>query len=348
MKRIGKALLLLTISLLLFSCNNQSENADEQITAKEVTVYSQRHYESDDSLYALFTKQTGIKVNLIKAKADELINKLQLEGGNSPADVFITVDAERLIRAKQKNLLQPISSDVLSDITSELKDSSGYWTALTYRARVLACINTLEKNKLPATYQELASLKWKGRILVRSSESGYNQALLSSIIFNTNETIAKQWAASIVQNLAREPKGNDRDQMKAVAAGVGDVAIVNSYYYALLLQSKDKTERDAASKLKIIFPNQNESGTHVNISGVALTASSPNKENAIQLIKFLLGKDAQEYLTIRNCEYPANRNVQANEVLKQLSVFKADFNAVAHLEENHEKAMMIFNEVGWK
>lgn len=340
--------------LLIITCKN-SDTSDKTSTVdtlkveQTVNVYSQRHYETDDTLFAMFTRQTGIKVNLIKAKADELINKLEMEGKNSPADLLITVDAERLIRAKEKGLLQPVSSDVLKNVLSPmLFDSSLYWFGITYRARVMVYETGKMKASDFSTYSALADKKWKGKILVRSSESGYNQSLLSSIVLHKGYDEAKKWAAAVVANMAREPKGNDRDQVKALVAGEGSVAIINSYYLALLHNSANKAEREVASKASVFFPNQNEAGTHVNISGMGLAAHSPNKAAAIKLMEFLVSKDAQQFLTNKNYEYPAATNVEPNVLLKSWGSFNADFKALSLLEKHHSEAMKIFNEVGWK
>lgn len=351
MKHLNIHLLAFSV-LLLSSCGNKNtegEGNSSSVEQQEVNVYSQRHYDTDDSLFALFTRKTGIKVNLVNAKADELINRMELEGKNSPADVFITVDAERLFRAKDKGLLQPIESAVLKqNIRPEFCDSASYWYAMTYRARILV----YDKEKVKASdlsdYAALANPKWKGKILVRSSESGYNQALLSSIIANSNKDEAKKWAAAVVSNMARDPKGNDRDQVKALGAGVGEIAIINSYYLALMSASSNEAERQVANKVGIFFPNQSEQGTHINISGMALTAHAPHKDNAVKLLEFLSSPEAQEYITNNNGEYPVSFGTKSSALLQSWGEFKADIDALPLLEKHHNEAMLIFNEVGWK
>ena len=220
---------------------------------EEINLYSQRHYNVDKKQYENFEKKTGIKINVVKAGADELIERLKNEGDNSPADLFITVDAGKLQKGSELGLFQKINLEsVNSNIDPELKDPSGFWVPITYRSRIIVYSNErINKDEL-STYEDLSSEKWKGKILVRSSSNAYNQALMSSIIAHKGSEFALDWSKKIVKNFARDPKGNDRDQVKAIASGQGDVAIVNSYYIGLLLSS-DKEEELKAGKAVSVF-----------------------------------------------------------------------------------------------
>ena len=319
------------------------------VTAKEVNVYSHRHYDADKKLYKIFTEKTGIKVNVLKAKADQLINKLEIEGKKTPADILITVDAGRLYRAKSKGLLQPISSKIIeSNIPKHLRDSENEWIGLTKRARILAFQpDKVSENELKS-YEDLANPKWKDKILIRSSSNIYNQSLLASIIANDGKEKAKNWVKGVLKNMARSPKGNDRDQMKGVVAGIGDIAIVNTYYLGKMINSKNVEEKKVAQKLKIFFPNQNGRGTHINISGAGVVKYSKNRENAIKLLEFLTSNEAQRIYAEANYEYPANPNVEWSELLKSWGKFKEDNIDLELLGKLNNDAVKLFDEYGWK
>ncbi|MEM0969622.1 MAG: extracellular solute-binding protein [Verrucomicrobiota bacterium] len=256
--------------------------------AGDLTLYSHRHYESDDALFQKFTEESGIKVNVVKAKADELIERLKAEGENSPADLFMTADAGNLQRAKSQGVLQTISSEVLdAAIPENLRDPDGEWYGITQRARVLVYAKDRNKPEDFSSYEDLADPKWRGQILVRSSSNIYNQSLMASIIAAHGEEKAEEWAAAVRKNMARPPQGSDRDQMRAVAAGLGDVAIVNTYYLGLLVNSDDPKDQEVGNSVAIFFPNQAEGdrGTHVNISGAGVTKYSKNVKEATQLLE---------------------------------------------------------------
>lgn len=341
-KNILKSALFAFAGLILFSCGSGEK---EEV----VNVYTHRHYEADQKLFDMFTEATGIKVNVVSASADELIQKLELEGANSPADVLITVDAGRLHRAESKGLLQAVNSEVLNtNIPAKFRDPEGFWFGLTYRARILAYSTERVNPEELSTYEALTEPQWKGRILTRSSENIYNQSLLASIIAHHGKEGAETWAAGLLANMAREPKGSDRDQVKAVAAGEGDVAIVNTYYIGIMLNDANEEERKAAEKIAIFFPNQEDRGTHINISGAGVTKYAPNKENAIKLIEFLSSAQAQEFLANINFEYPVNPNAEFSDLLKKWGSFKADELHLSVLGENNSDAVVIFDKVGWK
>ena len=236
---------LLNLSLILLlalsSCGDAPEKSNSTESSEELNVYTHRHYESDKVLFAEFEKETGIKVNVVNAKADELMMKIEQEGELSPADVLITVDAGRLVRAKNKGILQRVKSKILNtNIPAKYRDEENNWFGLTKRARVFIYNPEVMKAEDFSTYRDLADQKWKGTIAVRSSENIYNQSLMAGIIANSHVDFAKAWAENVVKNMCRAPKGNDRDQVKAIAAGQGDIAIVNSYYIGLLLSSEKR------------------------------------------------------------------------------------------------------------
>ncbi len=335
------ALLTFTVGILI-SCGNSSK---EDV----VNVYTHRHYKADDQLFAQFTKETGIKVNIVNASADELIQRLETEGKDSKADVLITVDAGRLYRAQSKDLLQPISSEVLeTNIPSRFRDKEGNWFGLTYRARIIAYSKDRVNPENLKDYEDLTDAEWKGRIVIRSSENIYNQSLLASIIAADGEEKAKEWARGVVENMARNPKGSDRDQVKAVASGEGDIAVVNTYYIGLMLNDENEEERKAGESVGIIFPNQDNRGTHINISGAGVTKYAPHKENAVKLLEFLSGMEAQQTLANINYEYPVNPDASKAKILKEWGDFKADDVELIKLGELNSEAVKIFDEVGWK
>ena len=341
-----KLYLVLFAFIVLISCKSEDKK-DEKVS--ELTVYTHRHYESDQKLFEQFEKESNIKLNIVNASADELIQKMSLEGEQSPADVLITVDAGRLYRAKYQDLLQPFSSDLIDSIVpAHLKDEDGHWVGLTKRARVIAYSKENVDSTQLSTYEDLTSDNWNDDILVRSSSNIYNQSLLASIIANKGQEFAEEWAKGIVENMARSPKGNDRDQVKGVANGIGNLAIVNTYYIGKLLNSEDESEVAAGKAVNIFFPNQETTGTHINVSGIGVTKYSPNKENAIKFIEFLLKEGAQEIFAGSNYEYPVNPNVEPSEILKEWGDFKEDKLSLNELGKYNKEAVIIFDKVGWK
>ena len=336
--------LLPILMLLILSCSN---NESEQV----VNMYSQRHYDVDQKQYDNFEEKTGIKVNVIKANADELIQRIKSEGENSPADLFITVDVGKLWQAADMGLLQKYDDINLTDgIPENLIDKNGFWVPVTYRSRVLVYSNERVKESELSTYEDLANPKWKGRLLVRSSSNSYNQALMSSLVANLGEDATQEWTKSVVANFARDPKGNDRDQVKAIAAGQGDVAIVNSYYIGLLLSSENEEEVNAGNAISVFFPNQGEGerGSHINVSGVALAKNSPNKSNALKLIEYLTSDEAQEIYVNNTFEYSVKPNIEPNDIVKEWGAFRKDPLDLNMLGINRNDAIRIFDAGGWK
>ncbi len=296
-----------------------------------------------------FSAETGIRVNLVKADSDQLVARLEAEGERSRADVLITADASRLLLAKERGLLRPMESEVVEMVVPEhWRDSDMYWTGLTKRARVIVYDPSRTDISNLAGYENLASEEWRGRVLVRSSNSHYNQTLMASIIAAHGEQGAFDWAAGVVENMASEPRGNDRDQVKFIAAGLGDVAVVNSYYMGLLHNSQNSEERNVAAQMEILFPNQTGRGTHVNMSGAGLTASATNAANGIRLIEFLLDMDVQEEIAAKNYEYPVVEGAKWPDMLLGWGSFREDTVSMEALAGYREQAIKIFNRAGWR
>jgi len=323
--------------------------ASSLYASSEVNVYSHRHYDTDKKLFKMFEEKTGIKVNVVKAKASALIKRMESEGAKSPADVLITVDAGRLFQAKQKDLLQSINSNYLTtNIPSTYRDKDNKWFALTKRARVAVYrIGSGMESKL-STYEDLADPKFKGQIMVRSSNNIYNQSLMAAMIAHNGEEFAKKWAEGVVANMAKKPKGNDRYQVKAVANGIGSVAIANTYYIGKMVNNKDESQRESVKKVKIFFPKFKNGGTHINVSGAGVAKYAPNKENAVKFIEFMASKDAQELFAKGNYEYPVLAGVKSSDLVSSWGQFKDDTISINTLGENNKAAVKIFDQAGWK
>ncbi|WP_252393481.1 Fe(3+) ABC transporter substrate-binding protein [Hydrogenibacillus sp. N12] len=314
-----------------------------------VHVYTARHYDADQALFDDFTKETGIEVKVVSGKAEELIERIAREGDATEADVFITVDGGVLNRAKERGILAPIDDEaILQNVPAELRDRENAWVGLATRARVIVYAKDRVKPDDLSTYEALTDPKWRGKVLVRSSTSLYNQSLLASFIALNGRDWAKRWAEGMVKNFARPPEGNDRDQMKAIAAGVGDVALVNTYYVGLLLTSEDPKEREVGAKIGVFFPDQTGHGTHINVSGAGLVKGAKHPENAKKLLAYLTSVPAQEKLAALNFEYPANPKARWPELLESWGRFKPQTLDFADLGRYNEEAVKIFAEVGWK
>ena len=315
----------------------------------QINIYSHRHYDSDKILFKKFTDQTGIKINVIKGSADQLIERLISEGGNSPADILFTVDAGRLHRAKVAGILQPIESKILREnIPPSMRDEDDYWFGLTVRARVLVYSKERVTPDQLSTYEDLANRKWRGKIAVRSSSNIYNQSLMASIIASNGSRKALSWAKSIRKNMARAPRGSDRDQARAVAAGLADVAIMNTYYLGILANSPDAKDREVFKKVSVFFPNQNDRGTHINVSGAGITKSSKNKKDAIKFLEFLSGSDSQKTFGSVNYEYPIKIDANQSELLNSWGPFKYDKLNLSVLGANNAEAVKLFDKAGWE
>lgn len=315
----------------------------------EVNVYSHRHYDSDKELFKKFEDKTGIKVNVVTAKAEELVSKLAIEGENTPADLLITSDIGNLYEAKSRSLLQATNSKILTEnIPSHLRDSDNSWFALTKRARIFVYNPAKVDVKDLNDYFSITDPKFKGRVITRSSSNSYNKALLASIIANHGEAKALEFSKGLVANFATEPKGGDRDQIRSVAAGDADIAIVNTYYLGVMLNGKDQKDLDVAKSVKIFFPAQKTTGTHVNISGAGVTKYAKNKENAVKLVEFLSSEEAQSIFAEGNHEYPVNVKVKPSATVASWGTFKEDTIELNKIGENNKKAVDIATQGNWK
>ncbi|MDX1376939.1 MAG: Fe(3+) ABC transporter substrate-binding protein [Burkholderiales bacterium] len=317
--------------------------------AEEVNVYSARKEYLLKPALDRFTEQTGIRVNLITADAGPLLKRLESEGRNSPADVFITTDAGRLHQAKAAGVLQPVESEVLEKaIPSAYRDKDGYWFGLSLRARPIMYVKGRVDPAQLSTYEALADSRWKGRICIRSSSNIYNQSLVASMIASDGEEKTQRWLEDFVANFARAPKGGDRDQIKAAVAGECDIAIANTYYLMYMLGGDDAEQKRIAEQVNIFWPNQDGRGTHVNVSGAGVAAHAPNKENAVKLLEFLVNDQSQEWYAEVNNEYPVKPGVPRSAVIESFGDFKQDSLNLSTLGELNATAVKLMDKAGWK
>ncbi|MDU0354790.1 Fe(3+) ABC transporter substrate-binding protein [Paraglaciecola aquimarina] len=317
--------------------------------ADQVNVYSARKEALIKPLLDKFTKQTGISVNLVTGKADNLITRLKSEGKYSPADLLITTDVGRLYRAKEQNLTQAIAaSNSIKSVPENFRDKASHWVGLSLRARPIMVSPERVDVKTLTTLEDLTNPSWKGKICIRSSSNIYNQSMVASLIAQLGETHTQEWLDGFVKNFARPPQGGDRDQIKAVAAGQCDIAIANTYYLAGMLTSDDEEQVAQAKQVKVVWPNQNDRGAHVNISGVAMAKNAPNKNAASQLIDFLLTQESQQWYANTNHEYPVLGDVSWSEILQSFGKFKAEQVALSQLGELNGKAVQLMDRAGWK
>ncbi len=309
-----------------------------------VNVYSARHYDTDLALYSDFEKQTGIKVNLIEAASDTLIERILNEGKYSPADILITVDAGRLYRAEQKDIFSPFKSEVLEErVPAHLRHPDGLWYGLSKRARVVIYNAAKGKPEGLNTYEDLADPKFKGQICVRSSSNIYNISLLAAMVGRVGEEKAEEWTKGVVANFRRRPQGNDTANIRAVASGECALSIVNTYYVARQLASGS----DVGKQVGIIYPNQETSGTHVNISGAGVLKHAPNRDNAIKFIEYLTENRAQYLFVEGNNEYPVVKGAKLTDTVKSMGAFKDDEINASELGKNQAAAVRIFDRAGW-
>ena len=329
------------LSLIVFSINATASDT--------VTVYSARHYDTDDALYQKFEEQAGIKVNVIEGRSEALLERMRREGKRSPADVFITVDAGRLNTAEEEGIFQGVSSRVLNErVPEHLRHPQGLWFGLTKRVRVILVSKDRVKPGEITSYEDLAKPRWRKSVLIRSSSNVYNQSLVGSLIEQHSEAQALKWCQALVENMARRPQGGDRDQIRAVAAGEGAVAVANHYYYARLLASEKAADREAANAVRLVFPNQHGRGAHVNISGAGVVKTAPNKENAVKFLEYLVSDDAQKAFAAGSYEYPVVPAVPRASVLEQFGEFKGDVVSAYAFGKNNKKAIRIMDQAGWR
>jgi iron(III) transport system substrate-binding protein len=317
---------------------------------KMLNLYTARHYQTDEAFYNGYTKSTGIKINRIEGGEDALFERIKAEGANSPADVFLTVDVARLWRAEQAGIFAPVKSAMLNKrIPAHYRDPEGKWFGFSARARVLA----YDKNKVkPAEigrYEDLANPKWKGQICTRPSSHPYNLSLISSMIIHLGQEKATEWARGVANNLARPPRGGDTDQLRAVDVGECSTAISNHYYYVRLMRSEKPEDRSLVEKVKLVWPNQSDRGTHVNISGGGMLQHAPNREAAVKFLEYLASDAAQTLFANGNNEWPTVPGVKLNNPeLESFGKFKTDSLPVAKLGQTQSIAQRIADQVGWK
>jgi iron(III) transport system substrate-binding protein len=317
--------------------------------AGEVNVYSSRHYKADRDLYKRFRAKTGIKVNVVQGKANTLFERLKREGRNSPADLLITVDAGNLARAQAAKLFQPVRSPIIdAAVPPAYREPAGHWVGLTMRARVIMYHKDRIKPSQLSTYEFLADPKWKGRILIRSSNNIYNQSLVASLIAARGAEKTLAWAKGLVANMARKPKGGDRDQIRAVGSGEGDIAVSNTYYLGRLTASKKARDKALIKKIGVFFPNQNGRGAHVNISGAGVTRYARHKAEAVKLLEFMVEKESQILFSKANYEYPVRPDVPYSKIVGSWGEFKADEINVSELGNRNAEAVRIMDRAGWR
>lgn len=353
MIRIIQVIVVSLLFLGLAGCGDATGTASPHKDAwkiiGDVNVYSGRHYDSDLAIYDAFTRKTGIKVNIIEAGGDALIERMAREADASPADVFITADAGMLWRAKQRGILQPIGNkEILSRVREHFRDADNYWVGLSKRARII--IYNKEKG-LPSglrNYADLAKAEFRGKICVRSSTNVYNQSLLAGMIEHVGAAAAEAWARGVTENLARKPEGNDTTQIEAVAAGECELSVVNSYYLARYVGADDRKMKMIGAKVGFIFPDQDLAGTHVNVSGAGVARYAPNVENAERLIAYLLSDEAQLAFALGNNEYPIVDGLAPIGPVASFGAFRADDIEMTALGEHQSEAVKIFDKVGWQ
>lgn len=318
--------------------------------AGELNVYSSRHYDVDSKINEAFTKKTGIKVNVVSVKeAAQLVERMKAEGKRSPADVLMTVDVGNVQRAKEADLFRKIDSPLVKkQVAPSLRDDGDLWTAISFRARVLVYSKGKVKEKDLTTYEDLADPKWKGRLLSRTSTHVYNQSLAASLLAAHDPPTVEKWVKGVAGNLARKPQGGDTDQIKAVAGGVGDVAIVNSYYVARMLGSKDEADRKVMEKVGVFFPNQGDRGAHVNVSAVGIAKHAKNVAEARKYIEFLLSPEVQEMLSTENKEYPAVTGAPVAPEVRAFGEKKFDRTSLSKIAAQTPTAVRLMDQAGWR
>lgn len=317
--------------------------------ADEVNIYSARQENLIKPILDIYEQQTGTTINLVTGGADELIQRLSLEGVNSPADLLLTVDVGRLHRAKEAGVLQPVSSPLLeSEVPEQYRDSEGYWYAMSLRSRVIVYDKERVDPTQISSYADLADPKWRGSVCVRSSSNIYNQSLVASLVSHNGVAQTEEWVRGLVANFARSPQGGDRDQITAIAAGQCKLALVNTYYLGGLLNSNDAGDRKNGETVAVLWPDQNGNGAHINISGAAVTKASKNKDAAIALMEYLVSDAAQHWYAETNNEYPVRADVAVSDVLKSWGEFKADGIALEQLGIHNAEAVRLMDRAGWK
>lgn len=342
---LARTLICLT-ALLPFSFMGTVPESFAAEADKTLIVYTARNSKADIAVIEEIAKEAGIAVEIVSGKAGELVAKL--EAGET-ADIFITVDGGVLETAKQKGVLQPIENkEILANVPANLRDKENAWVGLSTRARAIVYSKERVKPGQLSTYEDLTDPKWQGKLLMRPGSAQYNVSLMASLIALDGEDSAAAWARGVAANFARPAEGNDRDQAKAIAAGTGDVTLMNTYYLGRMLHSGDEGEKQAAEAVGVFFPNQESTGTHINICGIALVKGAPNRDAAEKLIARLTAVPAQEKLAAGNYEYPVNPGAALPELLAAWGPFKAQALDFAVLGQNAAKAKELLKAGGWE
>lgn len=316
---------------------------------RTLAIYSSRHYDTDRELYDGFTRQTGVRIRLIEANVDQLLERIRAEGANSPADVLVTVDAGRLARAREANVLAQVRSTVLdSRIPAHLRDPEGFWFGFSSRARVVMYDRNLGLPAGLARYEDLAKPEFRGMVSTRSSSNIYSIGWTASVLAANGAEATEAWARGIAANLSRPPQGGDTDQIRAVAAGQGRLAISNTYYLGLLHRSARAEEREIAARMAVLFPNQGDRGAHVNISGAGVVRTAPNREAAQAFLEYLSSPPAQSIFADGNMEYPVVADARPHAFLVGLGQFRQDPLNAARLAELSPEALRIMQRANWR
>lgn len=314
-----------------------------------INLYSSRHYNTDNRLYQDFEKQTGIKVNLVEGKGKQLLERIKSEGRNSQADIFITVDAGNLWEAQQAGIFTPVSSSILtSKIPGYFRDPQNRWFGFSKRLRVIMYNKAKVNPSQLSTYEDLANPKWRNKIAIRSSSNIYNQSLVAWLIEKNGQQKSEAWCKGIVANMARRPQGGDRDQIKAVAAGIADIAVANTYYLAGYGRSNNPQEKAIFNQVGVFFPDQNGRGAHVNISGGGVLKNAPNRAGAIKFLEYLVSPSAQRFFAEGNNEYPVVAGVKIHPVLASFGSYKSDVSGVAKYGPRLATAVKLMDRASWK
>lgn len=314
----------------------------------ELNLYSSRHYDTDERLYSDFEDATGITINRIEGKADELIARMEAEGANSPADVFLTVDTVRLSRAKDMGLLQSIDSAVLeAAVPAYLQDDDNTWFSFSQRSRILF-YDANDVANPPKTYQDLAKPEYAGQVCIRSSSNVYTQNITAALVAHLGEEATQEWANGVVANFARAPQGGDTDQLRGIVSGECDISMSNTYYFARAIRKDVSGLSDSVDMVSWVFPNQNDIGAHMNVSGGGVATNAPNKDNAVKFLEYLASQQAQEYFSAGNDEYPAVPGIGLAPSVAALGFFRPDTIDLSEIADNIDTAQRILNTAGWQ
>lgn len=344
------SLIVVVLLLLVQSCfvDQNTGKSDEGEALPTLNIYTDRHYPIDDTIFRQFERLNAVKINVVKGKSEDLLNRLDKEGSATKADIFLTADVGRIYQAKASGFFQPMElPENIQFVENHLYDQEGYWVGITKRARVIVHAKDFDASNLN-DYEDLTLPEFKGQIAVRSKENIYNQSLLAAIIANIGEDAALEWVKGVVANMYQAPKGNDRDQVKAIYAGKASVAVVNTYYKGHMLTSDDQEEVKAAESVVLIYPNQNNRGTHVNVSGGGILKNSKQKELVEKFFEFLLSESIQVLYAEGNFEFPVRSGVSLSPIVANWGEFKEDKTPLERLGQLNTTAIKLFDIGGWK